>query len=683
MMLGLGKIKDILDAEQERWPLWAVVLFGLGIGGYFCFYQEPDFGVVSSIFVLFLGTALFWKKGRFFFGILTLVCFGCVWIQLKTLIVSKNLDLGIDKVDYVQGQILRVEYNMKGKQRLVLQNVQDFDGRSYLGNFKFTLRGKYENLKAGDCVELVARIMPLPKPSIVGGYQFDRKSFYGGIAGNGYALSSVNQISCPFKPSLKNKFLWKIDFLRKNIVERIKSVLPPDEAAIVAAIMAGDRSLISQELTNSYRNSGLAHFLSISGVHMSMLAGLMFFFVRLLLALVPKISLNYDTKKIAAFSSLLLSAFYLLISGAEVPTQRAFLMTMVVLLGVLFDRRAISVRTICFAAFFVLLLSPEALIGASFQMSFAAVLCLIAFYEKYASVLHRYLNGDGQTQQSRLLWFVKVVWAYLLGIVITDFVASLATLPFAIYHFNQISIYTTVGNFLSGPIIGLIIMPFMLLSLLLMPLGLDVYLLKIVGWGVFCVNEITREVSSWNGAGFRVLSMPLWGFLLIVCGGLWLCLWQKKWRLWGALAIAFGGISLFVVKTPDVLINADADLFAVKDNFGNLLILPSRGNNFEKQIWLEKTLSRKLDKKENSLLRKIYQGKKKDKSWVDLECNQENCLYRGRIKYVKKKGLEIDGKKFDVSSALGASFYFYGKDIKVKTIRDFIGFRAWNKSFSP
>ena len=190
---------------------------------------------------------------------------------------------------------------------------------------------------------------------------------------------------------------------------------------------------------------------------------------------------------------------------------------------------------------------------------------------------------------------------------ISDFVASMATLPFAIYHFNRIAIYTTLGNFLAGPVIGLVIMPFVLLALFLMPFGLYVWPLKIVGYGIKTVNEITAYVSNLPQAGYQVLSMPFWGLMLIVWGGLWLCLWQKKWRLWGAFPIIVGALSIFTATVPDMIYDAAGKNIAVKDNFSNLIIMPVKSNAFIKQMWLEKTAS--TDVSNTQKLKEIYNQK--------------------------------------------------------------------------
>ena len=286
----------------------------------------------------------------------------------------------------------------------------------------------------------------------------------------------------------------------------IAGQLPPEQAAIVAAIVTGNRDLMTPEQAAAYRDSGLAHFLSISGLHMSMIAGLMFFLVRLVIAMIPALSLRYNSKKAAAVLAMFVSAVYLAISGAAVPTQRAFIMTFVVLLAVLFERQAVSMRVLAFAALIILVVSPQMLVSISFQLSFAAVTALVAFYERCGKRVERFLSGEKGTLAGKVC---RGIFAYLAGIVIADLVASLATLPFSIYHFNRIAVYTSLANLAAGPIIGLMIMPAVLLSLLTIPLGLSWLPLKIAGFGVGLVNDLTEYVASLPHAAAEVYSFPL------------------------------------------------------------------------------------------------------------------------------------------------------------------------------
>ena len=255
---------------------------------------------------------------------------------------------------------------------------------------------------------------------------------------------------------------------------------------------------------------------------------------------------------------------------------------------------------------------------------------------------------------------------------------ALATLPFAIYHFNRIAVYTSLGNFLAGPVIGLVVMPCVLLSLLALPFGLEALPLKALGFGLSLINRITAYVSSLPEAGYQVTAMPFWGFLLICIGGLWLCIWRKNWRYFGFIGIIIGFFSIALVKIPDMMTDAKAEVFALKDNFGELIILPSRGNNFTKNIWLERSGQDKLEAEKKNLLKQIVDGKTTDKTWLDLECDEYGCVYKNRITIGKDGAVMIDGKFFDITDTLGASVYLYDKP-EIKTIRKYIGNRLWNK----
>ena len=668
----LEKITDTFFAEKERWFSWISVLFGMGIGLYFGLSAEPSLWWTLGIIEIFILIVILYRKSEeklLFLSIPAIVLAGFTYIQLDAAYIAKTPRLEGEEAIYVQGRISNVDYNSKQRQRITLEKMQNFAGEEIKGSYKITLMpyAAEKTFQVGECVELAAKVMPPYPTTMVGGYQFDRKTFFDKINGTGYSLSRVFVIPCGKSQITGESVIEKI---RNKIVKRIESVLPQDEAGIASALIAGVRNGISQRVTNNYRDSGLAHFLSISGLHMSMLAGFMFLLVRYVVVLMPSLALRYDSKKIAAVFAVVMSFVYLLISGYSVPTQRAFLMTLIFLIGVMISRRSISMRTISWAALCVLMVSPVALITPSFQMSFAAVVALIAFYESCRSYVQIKVRDKN---------IFKIVLVYLFGIVVSDFIASIATLPYSIYHFNRVAVYTSLGNLLAGPIIGLWIMPFVLISMLLMPLGLDYVPLKILGYGIHWVNEITAYVSALPHAGVPVMSMPMWGLIAITLGGLWLCLWQRKWRHFGWIGIMIGSLSLCLTQTPDVLIDSSGKAIAVKDKADNMLVLPSRGKMFIKNIWLEKTSSLKLTEKEKKKLSKIWQGREEDKSWLDLSCDKTSCVYKDKVKIIKGKGLELNNQTFDHESSGGASIYLEGDHITIHTVRDYTGHRYWNE----
>lgn len=668
----LEKITDTFFAEKERWFSWISVLFGMGIGLYFGLSAEPSLWWTLGIIEIFILIVILYRKSEeklLFLSIPAIVLAGFTYIQLDAAYIAKTPRLEGEEAIYVQGRISNVDYNSKQRQRITLEKMQNFAGEEIKGSYKITLMpyAAEKTFQVGECVELAAKVMPPYPTTMVGGYQFDRKTFFDKINGTGYSLSRVFVIPCGKSQITGESVIEKI---RNKIVKRIESVLPQDEAGIASALIAGVRNGISQRVTNNYRDSGLAHFLSISGLHMSMLAGFMFLLVRYVVVLMPSLALRYDSKKIAAVFAVVMSFVYLLISGYSVPTQRAFLMTLIFLIGVMISRRSISMRTISWAALCVLMVSPVALITPSFQMSFAAVVALIAFYESCRSYVQIKVRDKN---------IFKIVLVYLFGIVVSDFIASIATLPYSIYHFNRVAVYTSLGNLLAGPIIGLWIMPFVLISMLLMPLGLDYVPLKILGYGIHWVNEITAYVSALPHAGVPVMSMPMWGLIAITLGGLWLCLWQRKWRHFGWIGIMIGSLSLCLTQTPDVLIDSSGKAIAVKDKADNMVVLPSRGKMFIKNIWLEKTSSPKLTDKEKKELSKIWQGREEDKSWLDLSCDKTSCVYKDKVKIIKGKGLELNNQTFDHESSGGASIYLDGSHITIHTVRDYTGYRYWNE----
>lgn len=666
------ELKENLQAESERWIGWVPVLFGLGIGIYFLLPTEPPKWVVVAVVEFLLLCVFLFRKNTAalaLISILLIISLGFADIFVQAQYAAQNIEKNYkEETTYLKGRIVKIDRSYRGKVRLSLSNVEDYD-KPRRGEFRVTLSAKQTDLKEGECVEMIATLMPDFLPVLPETYQFGRKAFFEGVSAFGYVNSNVFVTGCQTDLSLSQKISYALRTWRNKIVAEINKYLAEDEAGIAAAVIAGERSGISHQISENYRNSGLAHFLAISGLHMSMIAGMAFFALRLILALIPQFSVRYNSKKAAAVLAIFVSFVYLLISGGAVSTQRAFIMTFVVLLGILFNRAAISMRMISLAAVIVLIISPQALISAGFQMSFAAVTVLVAFYERFASAIHQFFAGKN-------LW--QITLAYIAGLLISDLMASLATLPFAIYHFNQIAVYTTLGNLLAGPIIGLIIMPFVLLSLFLMPFGWSGPVLKIVGYGIMAVNAITAWVAHLPGAGFKVMSMPLWGLLCLVFGGLWLCIWTTKWRRWGLIPLIVGVLSLLAVEKPDFLFDREGQTIGVKDQSDNIIIMPESRNRWIRQVWLEKTVSRPLSSEQKKELRQISDGVLSDPDWLDLKCDQAACVYKGRIKWSKAGDIQVDDQKIDTYKSGGGVVYLDGRDYQLQTICDDVGERIWN-----
>jgi len=276
--------------------------------------------------------------------------------------------------------------------------------------------------------------------------------------------------------------------MRQAVTERVLAGLHGQAGAVAAALLTGERGAIAKDVLAAMRDAGLAHLLAISGLHIGLFAGILFFVCRALLALWESVALRYPIKKWAATVALAGTAFYLLLAGATIPTQRAFLMGGLVIIAILLDRTGISMRSVAWAAVAVLLVQPESLLGASFQMSFAAVVALVAAFEWYG--LRRGWRAN-DTPPRRLL-------NYLAGVALATLIAGLATAPFAAYNFNRIADYGLAANLLAVPMTALWIMPWGVAALALLTFGLEAVALAPMGWGIDGVIAVARMVSSWS-----------------------------------------------------------------------------------------------------------------------------------------------------------------------------------------
>jgi competence protein ComEC len=343
--------------------------------------------------------------------------------------------------------------------------------------------------------------------------------------------------------------------------------------------------------------------------------GILLLTIRAGLALLPAIALRYPIKKWAAAFAFAGAFFYLLITGMGIPTQRSFLMAGLVLFAVVIDRTALSMRLVAWAAAVILILQPETLTSPSFQLSFAAVVALIAVYETSLTWRLR--------QRSRSEWWARLPY-HLVGVAVTSLVAEAATTAFALYHFSQVTLFGLVANLVAVPVTAIWIMPWAVIAYALMPFGLEALALAPMGWGIDVVLETARTVASWPASVSYLPAMPLWGAVLVAIGGLWLALWRRAWRWWGTAPIAVGFASIVFVVPPHILVSDDARLVAVANENGELVFSQLRANRFEAEIWMHRA------------------GQEEREAWPDegygadgrLLCDALGCLYRAEEKVV-------------------------------------------------
>ncbi len=610
--------------EAESLVIWYAVCFALGAAFYFALpWELPVWSVVVYLEAVLLLLYLT-RRQEISFKLWTYVLvfiLGLSVAKADAMYRAAQLEQKLPEIIYLRGRIHNLDFNSNNRPRLHLTDVEDFD-RELKGDFRISLSYADTWLKPGKCVELVAKVSRTMTPNPLSNYNFARANFYKGISAIGYAIAPVFEIECPEKPGIIPAAIQTARQYVKNTTDDNADV---ETAAIIKALTIGDRSGISEMQAENYRTSGLAHFLAISGMHMGIIALLVFFLLRATLFAVGQG--RYDLRKPAAIVALLCTFGYFLISGQSVSCLRAFVMTSLVLLGILLNRRSITLRLWAFAVLVVTLITPAAVVSPGFLMSFAAVLGLVSFYEEHGSAIRRWLNAQS---------IAGKVMAYLAGLLISDLVASLMTLPYSIYYFHQISVYTSLGNLLAGPVIALWVMPALLLYLLSLPMGLGALAIKPLSAGINIINQITAWVASLPGAktGEGVGSMPDWGILLLTLGLLWLCIWQAKWRRWGILGIVIGLAGIYLTPKPDFVFDAVGSTYAYKNASGYLTASRYHKNRFLTKMW---TGEKGAAQPDNEAL--IKDG---------VNCTKENCVYQGRIEF-GKGWVKLDGRNIPLN----------------------------------
>lgn len=507
-------IKDYYFLEADRWILWWPVGMGIGIAGYFSLLIEPMESLGGGLFGVLC--FLVWKCpwGRGLWVSLLAVVFGFTCCQWRTARVNTMmLEKSIHDVS-LKGVIHCVDYR-HGYWRYVIDHVEG-EGLELPAKIRVNHRKGEGQILPHMKIHLDVDLYPLPLPVSPQGFDFRRQSYFQGIGATGRVKKIISITPAPD---------WLgIDTLRHHINTYFLSHLSPLPAALSMAFITGERGMIPDEVRQQFTDAGLAHLLAISGLHLGLVVGILFFLIRHSLMVVPWLGERWSLKKIAAFLSIPLAAGYLALSGAGIPAQRAFLMIAIVMLAILCDRQAISMRLVALAATVILTLTPESLLHASFQLSFAAVLGLVAVYEVGGKRLFsRYSQGG----------FFNKLKMNLLGVMVTSSVASCATLPLTIYIFNRFTLVAIIGNMLAVPLMGMAIIPLLLLLVALGPF-LDVpWIIQGVEISLTSLITLAEHCSQLPGAVIEV-STPHPGFLITtILGGLWFCLWQQKWRYGG------------------------------------------------------------------------------------------------------------------------------------------------------
>lgn len=451
-----------------------------------------------------------------------------------------------------------------------------------------------EGLRAGDFIVARVRLVPPPPASRPGGYDFAREAFFQRLGGVGSVIGPVAVAPAPVEPPVDLRLAAAVDRARNALTRRIVEVIGGSAGPVAASLVTGKRGLIPEPVNETLRAAGIYHVVSISGLHMVLAAGMVFWGVRALAAAVPLLVLRWPVRKIAAGAAILAGAAYNVFAGAEIATQRALLMTVVLFGAVLADRAVLSMRNLAIAALVVLALEPESVLGPSFQMSFAAVAALIALYERTGAASTEAGvaagpaaagAGAGASSSAADGWWRRAL-RLLAGTAAATLAAEAATAAFSLYHFQRLTLFGLVGNALTLPLVSFVVMPMALLGAVAYPFGLDGPFWYLMGLGVEAMLAVSATVAAWPGA---VAVVPAFGslpLLLVVAGGLWLMLMITPLRWAGLPAVALGAGLAAQGNAPVLVVAADGRSVAVRQPDGRLSLVGASPGAFALDQWL-------------------------------------------------------------------------------------------------
>lgn len=684
-------VKNQFALEGERWLLWAPVGVGAGIATYFALPFEPPAWALAATPILLFATIFLRRYWSFFLigiALLTLAL-GFNAAQLEThFSMAPMLDRQIGPAP-LSGQLMITEVMPDGV-RLTLQHP----ALRYLSPEQTPkqIRLRIKNLDLpdvpapGSYIALFGQVGPLSEPVMPGAYDFRRQSFFYQLGGTGWAIPRIDVVD-PHPPTT----WWDDAFLlfenaRRALTLHVYNRLKGDDAAMTAALLNGQQNGIAKDVMLAMRVSGLSHLLSISGLHVSMMGLLVYFPLRAFFALIPWIALRFPIKKYAAFTAIIATMLYTVLVGPQAPTLRSALSTGILMFAIIVDRRAVSMRLVTLAASLVMLMKPDGVMGPSFQMSFAAVVCMVAAFEKKLD------QALAQASQFSLPFWLHYTARHAGAIILTSLVATAATAPFTIYHFQNFSFYGFIANMLAIPLTSFWIMPNILLAYITAPLGLDGVFIDGAGWGVHQVIALANVIAGWPFAVLYAPAMPPIALILIGLGGLWLCIWRRGWRFLGLLPIMMGVCYPFYTPLPDVIIAADGKQWAARMEDGRLAVSNLDRDAFEVTQWQQRLAMPSLVD--------VFELTPRDRR---LRCDDAGCVYAKEGEKVAFPILDaalledceqaqiivtsVDVKTCDAASLIdhnalwqhGAhALYFYQDAVTVTTNRSERGLRPWS-----
>ena len=684
-------IEARLEAEREQLPLWVPVGLIAGIAAWFALPDPASWSAFLAIAgASLLGALAFARGSRIagaaaWFSLFALVGCALVWLRAESVAAPR---LERPQAASFTATIVRADrLAARDQVRLLLAPV-DAPRLPQQVRVSVPLDKTPEGLVPGGTVALRAYLMPPAPMAVPGAHDFARTAWFARIGATGRLLGEVQVVAPPSQTTWQS---W-LGSLRQRLSTHIQAQLPGSEGAIAAALATGDQGGVSEADAEAMRASGLAHLLSVSGLHLTAVVGGAMLLTLSLLALSPWLALRFNLVLVAAGVAALTGITYTLLTGAEVPTVRSCIAALLVLAGLAMGRDAITLRLVATGAIIVLLFWPESLAGPSFQLSFAAITAIVALHEhpRVQALLSRREEG----------WPRRVGRA-LLGLLLTGVAVELAIAPIALFHFHQAGLYGALANIVAIPLTTFVILPLEALALLFDLTGLGAPFWWATGQGLGLLIGLAHAVAAAPGAVALLPAIPPAAFALFVAGLLWSGLWRTRWRWWGAAPAALGAAWALLTPAPDLLVTGDGRHLALRTPTGELAILRPRAGDYVRDLLAElsgaepdfvEMASTRDGACSDALCR--YRLERGGRTWNILATTSRNLVRWDRmIAACAASDIVVSDRTLPVAcqprwlkadrpflAAHGGLAFTFGRNATLETVRDRLGAHPWAAS---
>ncbi len=565
------------EQQRDQLPLWLPVAFGTGAAAWFALPNERAWiGWLVAMAALAAAAVAFPRGGRtrrvlILAGLAGALGLAGAWWRANSIAAPV---LSRPVVAQFVAKIVSVDRQIaKDRLRVVLvpEGAPALPPRIRVS---IATADAPAGLARDDRISLRARLVGPPHASIPGGYDFSRSAWFMRLGATGKAIGRVTIVTKGDAGSAS---------LRERLSAHVRAQIEGSAGGIAAAFATGDRGGITAEDEEAMRASGLTHLLSVSGLHITAVVGAAMFVALRILAASQFLALRLPLIAVSAGIGAAAGIGYTVLTGSEVPTIRACVAAVLIVIGIMLGRQAFTLRLVATGALFVLLLWPESIVGPSFQLSFAAITSIVALHEW--APMQRLLAPRDEG------WVVKFGRA-LLALLATGIVVEAALAPIALYHFHKQGLYGALANIVAIPLTTFVTMPLEALALIfdgLIPgAGLGAPFWWLTGLSLDLLLWIARTVAAWPGAVAALPSVPVGAFALMIYGGLWLMLWKGRVRTLGLVPFAVGAVWALATPPPDLLVTGDGMHLAVRGDDGRLATLRPRAGDYVRSVMSER-----------------------------------------------------------------------------------------------